>query len=423
MDEQQISLPSQLTALEAASRRCQQYSDRNQSIRSHLVAIEEESQVARNAAEQYCSTEWANQNAMLVQQVQTRLDQLEHDSAARSETLQDARQRQIEDAQLKRDEQIREIRSRLDSELWVLQSVLDEDNEETPVRNAERAQETYTTQNRHLTERFNALDSRIAATEEYLASCHAGMDRTLPPPAIKPGKREQARTQALESVETALSLGEEIDRLKLPCWVRGARLVGIGLLLLITITIPVTLARADIGPFLNPQYNKPDWPWFGISAAIAFFISFLVCLTLLLMSQSRLRNRFESMLQLNADAVLARSVWEARCQQEIARLTETAETWKQEIIERREARVAHLRETAASRIAAVEDQHEELIRNADQNFHSRLQQMVSAAESERHSIDSWRAAETGRLQATLQKQKEESIQQINDQLATATASL
>ncbi|MFM8726384.1 MAG: hypothetical protein ACKON9_14810, partial [Planctomycetaceae bacterium] len=179
----------------------------------------------------------------------------------RRQQLRQATQARLSELQVQCDATCAGIEQKLQSELWVLQSVCDETQEDTPLSEAARAHENFQTQSAWLDQRLTDLDQRIGVSGDYLRLCHARADETLPPPVAEARNREEARQKATEQMDEALKRAVEIDRRSLPQWVLGWRVAGLGLLIFLTVAVFTTIARADISLFINSAAGRPDWQW------------------------------------------------------------------------------------------------------------------------------------------------------------------
>lgn len=112
------------------------------------------------------------------QQTATRWEQ-------RRRQLQQATHARLSELQMQCDAECESVEQKLQSELWVLQSVCDETQEDTPLSEAARAQENFQTQSVWLDQRLADLEQRIGVSADYLRLCHARADAALPPPVAE----------------------------------------------------------------------------------------------------------------------------------------------------------------------------------------------------------------------------------------------
>ncbi|MFN9717346.1 MAG: hypothetical protein ACK58L_01545, partial [Planctomycetota bacterium] len=264
------TLSQQISSLEeliARARGC-----RSQLIRidDRLREIDDASQQAVRSLDARRDTDLRIQLDQLARGVHDRLEQLEQDIALQREAAIDRRERRVNELNQQFRDDVNACRSRLQSELWVLQSVCDEDNDDTPIFNAHRSREIYETQEKFLDEQMSEIQSQIDQAERYLKICHARMDATLPRPEIELKGRDASRQTAIEQNDQALLESAKLSGRSLPQWIIGGRLYVLAFLVFFGVTISATMARADLRLFLNSQIGKPDWEWFGLSCLIGF---------------------------------------------------------------------------------------------------------------------------------------------------------
>jgi hypothetical protein len=157
--------------------------------------------------------------------------------AGQRESASESRERRLEALHAKLKQDVAECRQKLQNELWVLQSVCDESNEDTPVRNAERAQESFNTQRAFIDQQLTDLNTRVDHTARYLDECHAGMEKQLPAPVVELKGRDASRQIAIEQLDYALAAAGRVDGQMLPQWIAGWRLFGLGLLIFVVVTV------------------------------------------------------------------------------------------------------------------------------------------------------------------------------------------
>ncbi len=323
-----------------------------------------------------------------------------------------------EEARLHRHgEAIAAIRSKLQNDLWVLNEVLDENREDSPLSQAERARENFETQEAALRQRLEDLDTRMRASAEYLEACHAAHDGSQPAVAVQARSRDAARTEALEWIDQVVIASGRLNRLTLPQWVLGARLYFLGLLIFLSAAIISLVVRSDISRFLNPGLGKPDWQWFGISCLIGFAVAFLFLLILLSIVQSRLRGEYEDMLQQAINGRAAAELWRSKSRQELKRLEHAADQWAADNTRRRQARVQAVEAGAASAISDLELQSQSATAAESTALQRDLAGIAAQSARESAETDSWLQHEQARLQRDLQTQLRTELQTLQQQSA------
>ncbi|MEJ7594722.1 MAG: FtsK/SpoIIIE domain-containing protein, partial [Planctomycetaceae bacterium] len=304
-----------------------------------------------------------------------------------------SRERKLNDLAAGFKEDVAGIRQKLQSELWVLQSVCDESNEDTPVRESERAHEIFQTQQAFAAQQLSDLDARVQFTATYLEHCHAGTDSTIPPVNVPVKGREASHTLGMEQIDLAMASAGVIDRQNLPQWICGFRIWGLTFLIFVVVAIVATGVRADLRLFLNPELQKPDWQWFGVSCLIGAATSVLFGTVWLVLVQSRLRAGYEDMLQHVANAKAALEYWSQKSQQELKRADAAAETWKTNMLQHRDQHSAKLQKAADEQIRDRTRTYNDQV-----SRHEKLsQEQITANEAEssrqQSAIENWRGQE------------------------------
>ncbi len=347
-----------------------------------------------------CETHLRAQLERLAVEARDRIEQIELDISGQREAASESRERRLQEIDSRFREEMADIRSKLQNELWVLQSVCDENNEDTPVRQAERAEEIYQTHQTNLQQRLNDAQQTLLATAEYLRQCHAAADTELPPAQVELKSRETARNTALESIDKAIGEAAAIDRRSLPQWIIGWRILALALLIFLLVTIPVTILRADITKYLNPTMGKPEWEWLGVSSLIGAAVAFLFSIVLLLTVQSRLRGGFSELLQHVSNANAASEFWRAKSRHELKKLVQAGEKWKVEILQKRELHAARLNEAAEERLSSLTADHSAQSARQQQIFDEQSRVFSTELDRQTAAVDQWKLQETQRLQRT-----------------------
>ncbi len=390
--EKQIAELSRLQAQSGSSRK------RIQEIQWELKTLDEveTESIARLAANQ--ETQLRAQLERLAAEARDRVQQVEVDVSGQREAASDVRERRLEEIEEQHQQATTEIRNRLQNELWVLQSVCDENNEDTPVRQAERAEEIYHTHQTNLVQRINDAQQTMLATAEYLRQCHAAPEVELPVPQVELKSRETARNTALENVDQALLAATAIDRRSLPQWIIGWRILGLALLIFLLVMIPTTIARADITKYLNPSLGKPDWEWLGVSCLIGAAASFLFNIVLLVTVQSKLRSGFTEILQHLSNANAASEYWQAKSRNELKKLIAAGEKWKVEVLQKRNQHAARLNTAAEEQLRQFVADYETQIARQHQMFDEQSRMINAELARQTSAVEQWKAQETSRLQ-------------------------
>ncbi|MCA9083929.1 MAG: hypothetical protein KDA81_07725 [Planctomycetaceae bacterium] len=414
MSATQSELSVQLESADRLIRECRRLRENRLQIlaqrKEHRDSHEEEVRRLCSHADQELKQRRSQIEAAGVQSKETML----YDSRSRLESAEEqyrSETRQLmfrlEDGRAKLEEQRR-------SETWILQSVLDEDQDDSPATRFDREVETFVTQKAFLDERFELLDQQLEESRAFLASCHTSDEITIPTPQVPSVSRTELRDLATEAADAVLTDGAELRRMHLPHWVRGFRIWGFSLLAFLLIWIPVIAAKADLMAFVNPELNQPDFRWAAVAALIAASVVLLASLILLMIIQSRLRRKFEALLQHTSNARHARELWERRSEKHIDRMEAGAEQWRNEVSRRRAEQTQRIHAEIDQRLADLLRETEERQRQLD-------------SEIERQRLQTGREKLTREAEITegvsrsLQQADEESAERLRSVLQHAEA--
>ncbi len=418
-----MNLELQIRELQRLRSRCVSAREAVNSVRrrlAELTALETES-----TASIHCQHESGvrAQLERLTQEVRDRLTQSEHDITTVRDAARGSRERKLNDLSVAYKEEVGAIRNRLQSELWVLQSVCDESNEDTPVREAERAHEIFHTQQAFAAQQLSDLNARVQFTASYLDHCHARMDPEIPPVNVHMKGREASHVLGIEQIDLAMASAAAIDRQNLPQWICGLRIWGLTLLIFVVVSIGATAVRADLRLFLNPELQQPDWQWFGVSCLIGAAMAVLSGTVLLVLVQSRLRGAFEEMLQHFANAGAAIEYWTQKTEHELKHVAAAADSWKTSMQQHRSQNSAKLQKAADEQMNERIRIHNDLVARHEKHFLE--QDAASEAESLRQesAIENWRAQEVARIQASLKAEHDQSLSALASRSAAARSSL
>lgn len=338
-----------------------------------------------------------------------RLHQSELDIASVRDAAREFQDRRLGEMKSSLQEEVASVRQKLQSELWVLQSVCDETNEDTPVREAERAHEVFQTQKAFSNQQLELLDERVQLTAKYLAHCHAGTELDAPAVNVSIKGREASRNLATEQIDKAIVAAAAIDKQNLPQWIYGLRLWVLPFLIFTVVTIVATGARADLRLFLNPELQSPDWQWLGVSAVIGGATAVLFATVLLVLVQSRLRSGMDDVLQHHANAKAALDYWEQRTQQELKRIDAAANSWRAAMLQHQEQNSAKLQTEATNRIAQRTGIVNAEIARQEEIFREQSAATEAEFAREQAAIENWRAQEMARNQKAIDSERDRAI--------------
>ncbi len=406
MDNKQITINFQL---ETASR----LATEGQQFRSQLLTIQQQLRELTEVRDEDLGRLEKSAQAALQTELQrikadldSQLETLHLDCTIRAESLCESHEQALRQLTQRVTEDVARLEEQRKSETWILQSVLDEDTSDSPVSQFDREAETFVTQKAFLDERFEQLQQQLQRTEQFLINCHAGSEVALPEATVTTTSRIELCDAAVAHGDSALAEAGQMERLHLPHWVKGFRIWGFSGLLFVLLWIPITVLKADVRTFVNPDLANPNWQWAAVSSLISLSTVLLGSLMLLLTVQNRLRTRFQSILQHISNAEYARRKWEQKSQKHIDRLEETAEHWRRETEERRESQTRRIQREIDAKVAAVQSHAaDERNRLRDELQRTTTQLNTNKADSEA-SLD-------GRRQKDLRQTQKQSATEVH----------
>ena len=412
MATESMNLESQISEIERLRTKCISARDTVNAIRRRMRELTDHEGEQTTLIHELNESELRTQLDRTAQEVRDRLAQSEQDIWSVREAASETREQKLAHIEAEFKDDTASIRQKLQSELWVLQSVCDESNEDTPVREAERENEVYQTHKRFAEQQTNDLNARVVFTEKYLEHCHAGMDATSPPVNAQIKGRDASRALAMEQVDLAMASAGAIDRQNLPQWICGFRIWGLSLLIFLIVASVATAIRADLRLFLNPDLQKPDWQWLGVSCLIGAAIAVLFGTVLLMLVQSRLRAGFEDMLQHAANAKAAIDYWNQRSEHELKKIDAAAETWKVAMLQHRDKNSDKLQNAADGQISQRTAAYNEQIAKHEKQFHDQIAASEADFARQQAAVENWRGQEIARIHAALKSQHDQTLEAL-----------
>ncbi len=404
-----LNLESQISEIERIRTRCIAARDTVNAIRRRIRELADHQADQTSSIHERHESELREQLDRTDHESRDRLAQSEQDICSVREAASDTREQKLAHLEAEFRDGVSLIRQKLQSELWVLQSVCDESNEDTPVREAEREHEVYQTHKRFAEQQINDLDARVQFTEKYLEHCHAGMEATLPAVNVQIKGRDASRALAMEQVDLAMASAGAIDRQNLPQWICGVRIWGLSLLLFLVVASVATGIRADLRLFLNPDLQKPDWQWLGVSCLIGAAIAVLFGTVVLMLVQSRLRAGFEDVLQYAANAKAAIDHWTQRSEHELKKIDAAAETWKVAMLQHRDQNSGNLQNAADGQISQHTEAYYEQLAKHEKQFLDQIAASDDDYARQQAAVENWRGQEIARIHATLKSQHDQAL--------------
>lgn len=417
MKLEDLILESQIAELRRLQSECLEARDTVQRVRSQLADLNTQAAEATASIQTQHEIETHRKVEQVSAEVRNRLEQSELDIAVQREAASESRERRLAELQARLKDDVAECRSKLQNELWVLQSVCDESNEDTPVRNVERSQEIVNTQQAFIDQQLSDVDERTQSLSRYLQACHAAMESILPPANVELKGRESSRVTAVEQADLALAAAGALHRQSLPQWIIGWRLYGLSLLVFVVVAIGATAVRADLTKYVNPEFSKPDWEWLGVSSLIGLGVAVLVGTTLFMIAQSRLREAFGEVLQHASNAKAAAQFWKKKSRQELRRLTENAEAWKEDMLRRREQHSAKLQSATDEKVNDLIHRYTEQMSAQSKRFDEQMLAGEAELARQQTAAENWRSLELTRIEtqqkAELQRSRDQFLQETS----------
>ena len=412
MATESMNLKSQISEIERIRTRCIAARDTVNAIRRRMKELIDYEAEQTALFQERHESELREQLDRTAHETRDRLAQSEQDIRGVREAASDTREQKLAHLEAEFRDAVSSIGQKLQSELWVLQSVCDESNEDTPVREAERENEVYQTHKRFAEQQISDVDARVQFTEKYLDHCHAGMVATLPQVNVQIKGRDASRTLAMEQVDLAMASAGAIDRQNLPQWVCGFRVWGLSLLLFLVVASVATGIRADLRLFLNPDLRKPDWQWLGVSCLIGAAVSVLFGTVLLMLVQSRLRAGFEDVLQYVANAKAAIDYWTQRSEHELKKIDAAAETWRVAMLQHRDQNSDKLHNAADGLISQRTAAYNEQLTKYEKQFQDQIAASEADFARQQAAVEHWRSQEITRIHVTRKSQHHQAIETL-----------
>ena len=346
---------------------------------------------------------------------QQELQRLQMQAQQERETLQldlqqesDSFLAQKKQTQLHQTSELTEETSRLaeqeKNELWVLQSVLDEDAADSPTDQLERERENFHLQKTTIEQRADVLQQQITRSRLFLDECHTTAEVQSPPPQPFVADGRDLADVIRESGDQLLAQAAEMESLYLPQWIRGSRRWLLALSVIVLVFFPVLLLRVSPQTLLNPDLAPINWQWIIISALCGFAAAACTAVFCMMSVQNHLRSGFQNMQQHASNHQSLAVLWEERSEQRLQKLAHAAKKWQKKVTRQRERKTASIQERFAGQRAILEQQivQLQLKFDADVKLHETSLQHHQATELER--IDQRDRNSRQQLEQTTDKQ-------------------
>ncbi|MEZ6058824.1 MAG: FtsK/SpoIIIE domain-containing protein [Planctomycetaceae bacterium] len=419
-----ITINNQIAQLTNLSQHCQALKDRLAELRNQMEDVaqqrDEELAMLNRQNESFLETELHR----IYTHAREQQDNLDVDLKSRRSAIVEQKDRRIAELQQDLATQVGQLEERRNSETWVLQTVLDENTDDSPVSEYEREVDAYATQTAFLDDRFESLRLQIQQTSEYLAECHSSVDLQSPPPQVEEVRsRAKLQEMVITASDQALAEAGLLEKLKLPHWIRGGRLWGGCALTFILVLVPVLASRADLRAFINPELTSPDWQWLGVSSLIAATAAALSATVLVVMVQSRLRSGFDAMQQHVSNAEAARLKWQQRSEKEIDRMERVAEEWRQQVEASRLKHTERVQQQTDLQISGVRSETAHTIAGIRDECDRLQQQLDEEQRSMSQATQTWLEREDARVRAVAAEQTRSTIAACEQRFNRAVAEL
>lgn len=410
MGHSEITIARQIETLSGLISKCRDHQSELARIQGEirelqLVHDEEMSSIEKAS---HTSLEFERQRLTTTQQ--NDLATLKVDCESQVASLRNSLEVRLREIDNTLNEKVGSLEEQRRSEIWVLQSVLDEENSDSPVAGFDREAETFVTQKAFLDERFNSIREQLEDARGFLSDCHAAIDSPLPEPQPVTGGREKLRDIAVESGDLVVAEVDRLRKLMVPHWIRGGRIWALSALIFLLTWIPVIALKADLREFLNPELGKPNFEWAGVSAVIALVVTLMASLITLFTTQSKLRGHFVAASQNLSNGQKAGAVWEQKSERHIEKLDAAAAHWRKQMEQRRRDLQQKVENETNTKILNLRLESE----NAKGQITADAEQRIQAANN--NVVEAERLLET-RLQTNLQELESRFALQLQSELA------
>lgn len=323
-------------------------------------------------------------------------------------------QRTIHNLTTQTQQQLTELEERRQQEDWILNSVLDETSEDSPVVECERVSEAFILQHESFQESKQVTSDYLKQADKYLSECHSQVSMDLPAAVYQRGRIEEVREiAAAEYSNTTLQLNR-VYEYKLPSVVRGLRIWGLSLLAFLLLWILTISIHEDVTKYLNPELNRPDTQWLVVAGCISGVLVGFTAMMVLLATQNRLQGRFTEALQSLSNATAATAEWKSRSTKRIAKLEAIAEQYESELRQQREQKQAKLTETIDGQINNVRQRAAEMTSGMSQQLNAAVAAAQQNLLASLASINQYQEQQTNEIQQRFE-------QELQSQLSTIRA--
>ncbi len=387
MNPEQNTMERQLEILATAVSVCRSARDGVHAAQVKLAELEAEKAEHLRIIQQH-NVSWLEQESSRLQlATQSQQDTLALDFAARTESFRQQQEQTLQQLSSELADDVARLNEQEKSELWVLQSVLDEDAADSPIDQFNRERENFELQKTAMEQRADTLEQQLIRTQDYLTECHAPTDRQTPAPQEYQADGRDLTDVIRESGDELLAEAAALESQSLAQWTRGSRLWLLAGVVALVVTVVVSLFRRDaFRGLLNPGLAAPDWPWIGVSALCGFVAAAFFSVTCSMVVQSRLRNGFQSMLQHASNVRSLAELWEERSRQRLTKLERAAQKWRVQVAKRRERQTQQIRQQFKSKRDIIERRLSKAQEECESNCSVQEERIRGEQEAERQRL-------------------------------------
>ena len=330
------------------------------------------------------------QTAQLQQELhhlQVRADQeretLQLDQQSQEASLHAQKQQAYAERSSEINEEVSRLVEQEKSELWVLQSILDDDASDELAREKENFQ----SQKSAIDQRAAILEQQIHHSLQFLHECHASAEiETLPPEPCGTDGRDLTEI-IREQGDQLLAEAGDLEAQSLPRLIRGSQLWVLSIATALFVFIPVLLIRVAPDSLLSPDLAPPNWQWVMVSAVCSLAAAACLAAVCVTIAQSRLRRGFRHMLQKSGNAQSLAVLWNDRSVQRLEKMERAAEKWQKKVMRQRERRTAEICERFAGQQAALQHMIERIQQNHEAEIESQAERRQRQEAAELQRID------------------------------------
>lgn len=290
--------------------------------------------------------------------------------------------------------EINEATSQYEESIWMLDSVYDEPNEDSPAQQFDLLTERMIKERSFFEAQGTQLENTLNTARSHMNMTRQGTDEPMPPPNIGVGETDALHEFYCASAAAAERQLKQLQNQWLPRQFRGLRPLWMLLILLGTL-IPIAIA-VKVNPldlFTSP--DSVDMDWLQLASAVGGGTSFVAMLFMYLSARTMSFSAFNNLEQNISNAYGAQRLWTKQTKAELHKLKAERDEWNAKINAQRTAaeqkaaairdqRIRNAEDTrAASHIrlrdlhepilAAVTTRREKLLGNADSLYPSQLQ--------------------------------------------------